>query len=62
MTGGMTECAAKMQKSPTVTVGDALFYEVLRGSHLPAHTWASRPLLQGFFGSVGIKTPPLLKI
>ena len=39
------------------------FRVILRGSHLVAHTWASRPKQHGvFFTGSGKKTPPLMEI
>ena len=51
----------KNAKSPDLfRSGMDCFRGILRGSHLPAHTWANRPMLQGVFSSAGIKTPPFM--
>ena len=49
-------------KNPRPWSGMDYIRGVLRGSHLLAHTWASKPMLQGVFSSAGIKTPPFMEM
>ena len=57
----IVECAVKCKNPRLFRPGTNYFRVILRGAHLLAHTWASRPVQHGaFFSCSGIKNAPLL--